>query len=177
MNALLIIDMQKSVFATPRYDSDEVVNRINNLSELTRKSGGVVIYIQHNGTEEDDMLENSQGWEIIDGLNINSHDLKITKTACDSFYKTDLEALLIKNNVKHLVVTGAATEFCCDTTIRSCVSKGFNTTVISDGHTTGNREHLSAKEIIEHHNWTWKNLIIPGVKLEVITASEFIKKI
>ncbi len=177
MNALLIIDMQKSVFTTPRYNSDEIVKRINDLSELTRKSEGIVIYIQHNGTEEDDMLENSQGWEIVDELNVNSRDLKITKSACDSFYKTDLEALLRKNNVKHVVVTGAVTEFCVDTTIRSCVSKEFNTTVISDGHTTGNREHLGAKDIIEHHNWTWKNLIIPSVNLEVITTSEFINQI
>lgn len=177
MNALLIIDMQKSVFSTPRYDSDEVINRINNLSDLTRKNGGIVIHIQHNGTEEDEMLENSQGWEIIDGLNINNHDLQISKSACDSFYKTDLEALLRKNNVKHVVVTGAVTEFCVDTTIRSCLSKEFNTTVISDAHTTGNREHLGAKEIIKHHNWTWKNLIVPNVNLEVITTTEFINEI
>mgnify|MGYP000493800290 CR=1 FL=1 len=177
MNAILIIDMQKSVFTTPRYDSDGVVNRINKLSELTRKSDGIVIYIQHNGSEDDNMSEGSQGWEIIDELNINKSDFKITKSACDSFYKTDLESLLNENNVKHVTITGAVTEFCVDTTIRSCLSKEFNVTVISDGHTTGNREHLDANTIIEHHNWTWSNLIMPSVELKVITASEFISSI
>lgn len=177
MDAILIIDMQKSVFTTPRYDSDGVVNRINRLSELTRKAGGLVIYIQHNGSVEDNMSEGSKGWELIDELNMKKSDFKITKSACDSFYDTDLESLLNGNNVKHVTITGAVTEFCVDTTIRSCLSKKFNVTVISDGHTTGNREHLDAKAIIEHHNWTWSNLIMPNAELKVITASTFINEI
>ena len=175
MTALLIIDMQKSLFETPRHDFNGVVERINTLAEGFRKRGELVIFIQHNGSKEEGLFEGSQGWEIIDELNISDHDVKVTKTACDAFYKTGLESLLTSKGVTDVLITGAATEFCVDTSLRSCLSKGFNVTAICDGHTTGNRDHLMAEQIIEHHNWTWKNLIIPSVELSLMSASEYIK--
>jgi len=33
MDVLLVIDMQKALFSTPRFDSEGVVNRINMLAE------------------------------------------------------------------------------------------------------------------------------------------------
>ena len=100
--------------------------------------------------------------------------MKITKTACDAFYKTDLAAILTSFKVDNVLITGAATEFCVDTTLRSCLSKGFNLAAISDAHTTADRGHLSAKSIVEHHNWTWENLIIPEVELKVVTSAEWL---
>lgn len=176
MKALLVIDMQKSVFTSPRYDKEDVIQRINDLATLVRNENGVVIFIQHNGTVSEDMNEGSKGWEIIDELNIKQEDFKITKTACDSFFKTDLESILRNSNVENVIITGAVTEFCVDTTLRSCLSKEFNVTAISDGHTTGDREHLSANQIIQHHNWTWTNIIIPDVTIDVVTADEYLNK-
>ena len=51
MKALLIIDMQKVSFTskTPRFNSDDVIKRINILSDKFRKNGDIVIFIQHNG--------------------------------------------------------------------------------------------------------------------------------
>ncbi|EAQ67201.1 Isochorismatase family protein [Marinomonas sp. MED121] len=175
MKALLIIDMQKSLFKTPRHDFNGVVSRINTLADELRKAGGLVIYIQHNGAKEDDLLEGSQGWEIIDELDKSETDFRLTKTACDAFYQTELEALLKSKGITEVVITGAATEFCVDTSLRACLSKGFNVTAISDGHTTANREHLSAEQIIKHHNWSWENLIIPNVDIKIVTASEAIE--
>ncbi len=177
MKALLIIDMQKALFETPRHDFNGVVNRINRLGEALRIAGGPVIYIQHNGTKEEGLNEGSQGWEIIDELDKNEADFKVAKTACDAFYQTELEALLKSKGITEVFITGAATEFCVDTSLRSCLSKGFNVTAISDGHTTGNRAHLTAEQIIEHHNWTWDNLIIPNVDIKVMTASEATKSL
>ncbi len=37
MNALLIIDMQNSVFETKRYNQENVINNINLVSRLTKK--------------------------------------------------------------------------------------------------------------------------------------------
>jgi len=54
MKALLIIDMQKVAFTvqTPRYDAEQVIDRINSLSALFRKMGEPVIFIQHDGSKE-----------------------------------------------------------------------------------------------------------------------------
>ncbi|WP_103072342.1 isochorismatase family protein [Aquimarina sediminis] len=177
MKALLVIDMQKSVFTTPRYDKDGVINRINNLASIVRDENGLVIFIQHNGSVEEDMNQGSKGWEIIDELNVVDNDIKITKTACDSFFKTDLESILKEYKVKDVIITGAVTELCVDTTFRSCLSKELNVTMISDGHTTGDREHLKANLIIQHHNWTWKNIIIPNTNIEVVKTNELITQL
>ena len=178
MKALLIIDMQKSVFSTPRHDKEGVTQRINNLASIIREDDGIVIYIQHNGTIQDDMNKGSKGWELIDELNMQHDDIKINKTACDSFFKTDLESVLKTNRVNNVIITGAVTEFCVDTTLRSCLSKEFDkVTLISDGHTTGNRDHLNADLIIEHHNWMWSNLIIPDTNINIVKAVEFINEI
>jgi len=54
MKALLIIDMQKISFTpdTPRLGAEGVIERINRLSDYFRNSGDLVIFIQHDGTEE-----------------------------------------------------------------------------------------------------------------------------
>ncbi|WP_421854162.1 isochorismatase family protein [Marinomonas sp.] len=174
MDVLLVIDMQKSVFLIPRLNTDNVVSNINSLACFIRENGGLVLHVQHNGTAEDGLLEGTQGWEIIDELDVQADDMKITKTACDAFYKTDLASILTSLKVDNVLITGAATEFCVDTTLRSCLSKGFNLTAISDAHTTADRGHLSATCIVEHHNWTWENLIIPEVKLQVVTTAEWL---
>lgn len=44
------------------------------------------------------------------------------KTACDSFFKTSLEAELDGRAVKGLVVAGCMTQFCVDTTCRRAAS-------------------------------------------------------
>ena len=97
------------------------------------------------------LLEGSDTWQLIDELIIEVGDVKMSKTTCDSFYQTDFQAILDEKRVTAIVITGCVTEFCVGTTIRSTVSKIYNTAVISDRHTTGDRDHLDAKSIIEHH--------------------------
>ena len=88
-------------------------------------------------------------------------DARIQKLSCDAFLETDLLAILKRWEVTTLVVTGFATEFCVDTTVRSALALGFETIVPEDGHTTADREHLPARQVIEHHNATWPWLVTP----------------
>ena len=46
--------------------------------------------------------------------------------------------------------------------------------MISDAHTSGDRGHLSAQAIVDHHNWVWENLLIPGIQLNVMTTQQFL---
>ena len=86
--ALLIIDMQKGSFTsnTPRFDTDGVVERMNELSDLFRKSELPVIYIQHDGTGTREFVKNTSEWELLDALNVESTDILIDKYANDVFY-------------------------------------------------------------------------------------------
>jgi nicotinamidase-related amidase len=85
----------------------------------------------------------------------------ITKASCDAFLDSDLAGALATLEIGELIVTGCATDFCVDTTIRSSLARGYRTIVPEDGHTTGDRPYLSAQKIIEHHNAIWANFISP----------------
>ena len=175
MKALIIIDMQVGLFAgdPPRYDAQGVIQRINQIAKTVRGLGGTVVFIQH---EDRGLLKRgTKDWEILPALEREDTDRLIQKQACDAFYETGLEEVLEKQGVKQLIMTGCATDFCVDTTIRAAASKDYEVVVVEDGHTTKDRPHLDAKSIIDHHNWMWKNLIHPKNEVEVIPASGVIE--
>lgn len=167
--ALLVIDMQKGSFTpkTPRFDTYGVVRRINELAALFRGLNFPVIYIQHDGTGAGEFEKNSTTWENLDELIVESNDILIDKYANDVFYKSDLLSKLSELKVNELFITGCATDFCVESTVQSALTKDYNITVVSDGHTTGERPHLEAEKVIEHYNWVWQNMIPTKGKIEV----------
>ena len=177
MDVLLVVDMQEALFQTPRFQSDAVINHIKSIAAAVRGSGGQVIYIQHNGSEEEGLSPHSAGWKILAELDVQSTDIVIEKTICDAFYTTELFSTLMQRTVDRIIITGCATDFCVDTTIRSAISHDFPVVVVSDGHTTADRPHLNAQAIIGHHNWMWKNIIAPNVPITVISAADLLTEL
>jgi len=171
---LLIIDLQKGSFAsnTPRFDTDGVVERMNELSDLFRKSVLPVIYIQHDGTGTREFAKNTSEWELLDALNVELTDILIDKYANDVFYKSILQSKLKELNTTELVITGCATDLCVESTVQSALAKDYEITVVSDGHTTGERLHLTAEKVIEHYNWVWQNRMPTKGKIEVKSLEE-----
>ncbi|WP_154647892.1 hypothetical protein [Pedobacter arcticus] len=49
-------------------------------------------------------------------------------------------------------------------------------TVISDGHTTADRPSLTAKQVIAHYNWVWKEMTPARGQIEIITCNEYLEK-
>lgn len=174
--ALLVIDMQKGSFTykTPRFDTDGVVNRINQIASKFRYLKLPVIYIQHDGTGTGEFEKNSKEWENLDSLIVKTTDILLDKYANDVFYKSKLQSKLIELNTDQLFITGCATDFCVESTIQSALTKDYNIVVIEDGHTTGERPHLKAEQVIEHYNWVWNNMIPTKGKIEVKKAKEII---
>lgn len=175
MIALLVIDMQIGCFSgsPPRWDADGVVSRINLLAHRVRRQGPV-IFIQHTDAREG-LAQGSEPWRLLDSLDRAAEDFVVEKTACDAFLETGLEAILARRPVTGLIVTGCATDFCVDTTVRSAASRGFAVTVPNDAHTTRDRPHLDARKIIEHHNYMWTNLLLPGeAKVRLLPTSELL---
>lgn len=177
--ALLIIDMQKVSFTpqTPRFDADGLVERINKLSKSFRETGAPVIIIQHDGTKEGGCIPGSSEWELLPGLEVMPSDKLIGKSANDCFYRSDLQRQLQKFGVNELVITGCATDFCVEATIQSALVKEFKVIVVKDGHTTGDRPHLKAEQVIEHYNWVWQNMIPINGSMQVVGAQELMEKL
>lgn len=161
--ALIVIDMQRGSFdaASPRHDATALVDRLNRLGGAVRAHGGTVIFIQHDGPMGDPHHPDLPGWRLLDDLDVQAADTIIRKKSCDSFLDTRLEAFLRCRTIEQLIITGCATDYCVDTTVRSALARGYSTTVPSDGHTTSDRPHLSATKIIEHHNAIWADFIAP----------------
>lgn len=177
--ALLVIDMQKGSFteSTPRYDTDGVVNRINELSSRFRKIGLPVIFIQHDGAGSGEFEKNTWEWELLDTLDVEPTDILLDKYANDVFYDSKLESILSELEVSELMITGCATDFCVNSTIQSAITKDFDITVVSNGHTTGERPNLSAKQVIDHYNWVWQNMIPTKGAIKVERFDDIISQI
>lgn len=176
--ALIVIDMQKGSFTeeTPRYDTEEVIDRINKLAAKFRNENSPVIFIQHDGTAESAFIPNSWEWEILDGLMIDKNDSIVSKTANDAFYNSVLFEKLRSHNVAELYITGCATDFCVEATIQSALTKDFSLTVVADAHTTGERPNLSAKQVIDHYNWVWSHMIPTKGKIAIYSAKQLLEK-
>lgn len=177
--ALLVIDMQKGSFTekTPRFDTVGVVQRINELAAMQRKNNLPVIFIQHDGTGTGEFEKNTIEWELLDELKVDPTDTLLDKYANDVFYHSLLHAKLTALNIEKLLITGCATDFCVESTVQSALTKDYHITVVSDGHTTGERPHLTAEKVIEHYNWIWQNMIPTKGDIKVSSFQEIKKMI
>jgi nicotinamidase-related amidase len=172
--ALIIIDMQVASFSpmSARHDPAGLIERLNRMAAEIRARNGVVVFVQHDGPPGDPHQPETQGWNILPELDLKDDDIVVRKRSCDSFLNTDLAEILARRAVDDLVITGCATDYCVDTTVRSALGRGYKTTVPSDGHTTGTgREHLSAEQIIAHHNAIWADFISPAGAARVVPCA------
>jgi nicotinamidase-related amidase len=151
--ALLVIDVQIGLMDFPVYQRDEVLTRINQLLAQARATATPVIYIQHDGSEAGDPLEpQTPGWPIHPAIAPQPGEPVIRKTAGDAFFETSLQTELEQRGITHLVIAGAQTEYCIDTSCRSAIGRGFDVTLAADAHTTIDNETLTAAQTIRHHN-------------------------
>lgn len=179
MVVLLIIDMQAGTFYSdvPPYDAGGVIFRINALAEAVRARGGAVVFIQHDGAKGNVFEPGTAGWQIIPELERLPGDDIVNKTACDAFYRTDLKNKLDKLGVTELLVTGSATDYCVDTTVRAAASLDYRVIVAGDAHTTSDREHLSAADVIQHHSRIWNDLTLPGGGINVVDTKSLLARL
>ena len=168
-HALLIIDMQQASLdrSTPLFDAVGLVHRLNALARRVRKVSGRVIVVRFTGPRGSPYHPEHDGWQLAPGLEMEPDDLQIRKPASDAFQSTDLETALGAPGGSNVIVTGCDTEFCIDSTVRSALARGYHVTVPEDGHSLIDRAHLSAKQIIVHHNAIWST---PGALAGPVTV-------
>ena len=166
-HALIVIDMQQGA----GIDAARLIRRLNRLAAAVRARNGLVVYIQHAGPPGDPFHPGQPGWKLMPTLDVRSDDAIIAKTACDSFLGTTLEAHLRDQDVGRLIITGWATDYCVDTAVRSALARGLPTVAPSDGHTCGDRPHVPALKVIEHHNAVWADFISPAGAATVIPCA------
>jgi nicotinamidase-related amidase len=154
LNALLIIDVQVGlVELMPAEIRASVLPRIETLLSKARASGTSVIYIQHDGAKGHPLETHTEGWEIHPSIKPLENEVVIRKRESDSFFETTLQEELERRGITRLLIAGGMTEYCVDSTCRRATSLGYDVTLASDAHLTGDNAVLSAANIIAHHNF------------------------
>ncbi len=172
--AVLVIDVQRGLFGSepPPFAAASVLGRINAVTAQARQAGIPVIFIQHDGDpSEPDLAPFSAGWELHPHLQVRPGELILRKTTCDAFYRTALEAALRSRGITTLLLTGFATDFCVDATLRNALSRDFHVIVVADAHTTTDNPLLNARTVRAYYNWVWANLAAHG-RASVLKAAE-----
>lgn len=170
MDALLVIDVQNAL-VEGAYEGPRLLDAINSSISKMRERGIDVVFIQHCHNTWAPMKKGQKGWYLSPELKVLKDDVVMEKTASDSFWNTSLEQTLRDRGVDHVYITGMQTEYCVDTTCRAAISKGFRVTLVSDAHTTSD-SHLTASQIIDHHNRILGSLAHPTHHIEVLASTE-----
>lgn len=172
-SALLIIDVQHALCCGEwaAHHIDRVVDRINAVSAKARAAGAPVILIQH---EEDEgpLQFGSEGWQLYVRLATKPEDIRVRKTAADSFHKTNLHSLLQERGITRVIACGLQSEFCVDSTVRGALAHGYPVVLVSDGHSTLDNGVLEAPQISAHHNVTLANVGSFGPTVTLKAAKE-----
>lgn len=170
--ALLVIDVQQGLCEGPYavYDARAVIERINTVSAKARAAGVPVVFVQHESATQ--LQYGSPAWQLADGLCAQGGDLFVRKTTPDSFFRTDLTELLNARKITRLTICGMQSDFCVDTTTRRAMALGYPVVLVSDAHTTEANAHLSARQIIQHHNDTLPRMESFGARTRTVPANQ-----
>jgi nicotinamidase-related amidase len=169
--ALLVVDVQNDVVANA-HNRREVIANIRDLIGKARASQVPVIWIQHSN---DQMPQDSEGWQYVPDLQRRESEPLVHKKYGDSFEDTILESELTLRSVGRLVVTGAQTDACIRATLHGAFTRGYDTVLVGDAHTTEDYSEYGlppADKVIAHTNmyWTWQDG--PGRTASVVDSAD-----
>jgi nicotinamidase-related amidase len=151
---------------------DRVLSNIKVLLSKARASGMPVLFIQHDGPKGHPIEAETPASEIHPSISPISGEHVIRKKASDSFFETSLAEELKIGEIGHLIVAGAMTEYCVDTTCRRAVTLGYDVTLVADAHLSRDTEVLTAPQIIAHHNQLLDGFVAGGHSIKVTPTAE-----
>ena len=159
--ALLVVDVQNVVVAgAPRRDA--VVANVADLVDKARHEEVPVVWVQHS---DEHIVRGSDGWRFVPELSPDDAEPLVEKNYGDSFEATNLETVLSELGVGRLVVVGAQTDACIRSTLHGAFVRGYDTTLVSDAHTTEDQTEWGApppEQVIAHTNLYWNYQTAPG---------------
>lgn len=171
-DALIVIDPQVGLLEGA-YRVDETLTALAEALRRAREAKALVIFLRHNHATFAPLMAGSPTCEIHSMVSPEPHEVIIDKTASDGFWETNLQRCLDEAGVRCVVIGGLQTEFCVDATCRAALSKGYDVTLIADGHTTGDAV-TDAATTIRHHNYALTHLAHPRQRVIATRAEELV---
>ena len=177
--ALIVVDVQRAFdeweAAGKRRNNPDAVARIVDLLAAFRASGAPIFHIRHEGTKPNSLfLPSSSGYAVKDEAREAAGEAVIVKRVNSAFIGTDLEKRLRAGDIMTLVICGATTNHCVETTTRMAGNLGFDAALVRDATWTFDRtgpdgDKHSAEEI---HAMTLSNLC--GEFARIVTTDDVI---
>jgi len=169
--ALVVVDMQ-NYFVKQGHQSEipaarEIVPNVNRLAAELRRLGGHVVWVR-NGTHDTreswsnyhsylqsperaerrlrDMEIGAEGYEYWHLNDIRPEDAQITKKRYSAFIQgsSNIERHLRDRGIDTLLITGTATNVCCESTARDAMMLNFKVVMVADGLATHTDEEHNA---------------------------------
>jgi len=143
--ALIVIDVQAFYFPegmVPLSGPEAAASQTAKVIAAFRAVGRPVIHVQHLPKDVDtpDPTGIQEQYRIYPEVLPKDGETVIGKHHANSFRDTDLLAILRKQGVKKLVVTGMQTHMCVEAAVRAAADYGFEVTVIHDACATRDLE-------------------------------------
>ena len=189
--ALINVDMQNCfVEGSPisAVDGLAVMDRINRLSAVCRDAGILVVHtrfvLRSDGSnmgvlgmlappvKAGILNRGADSAALHPRLVVGSEDILLDKPRFGAFHGTDLEMILRSRGIDTIIISGIATNVCCETTAREAMVRDFKVFFLSDGTSTATMGNASAAELQKASLATLGFLFA-----RVITVDEMINKI
>ena len=171
--ALLVVDVQQGVMKNA-WDAARVVGNVASAVQQARASQMPVIWVQH---ADEELVKDTDEWQWGTQLCPAPDEALVHKQFNSAFEATTLESQLAALNIAHLVLCGAATNWCIRATAYAALERGYDLTLIEDAHSTvdmpvSSELTIPAANIVAELNTTLKWLSYPGRRNSVQKLSE-----
>jgi ureidoacrylate peracid hydrolase len=170
--AHIVIDLQNGFMAPGEIaeipTAREIVPNVNRISAALRAAGGLVVYIQNTidaaakqswsnwfafmsgerrqASMDAAFAEGSYGHSLWPELDVLPVDLKVKKNRFGAFVpgSSQLHAVLQERGIDTVIITGTATNVCCESTARDAMMMNYKVIFVSDATATYNDEEHNA---------------------------------
>jgi nicotinamidase-related amidase len=170
---LIVVDVQVGV-VNDVWEAPRIVKNVSRAVERARTDGVPVIWVQHSNEE---LPRGSAQWQWVPELVPSKGESSIDKQFNSAFEQTSLDAELARLGATHIVLAGAATNWCIRATAYGALDRGYDLTLVKDAHTTGSIEleggaTIEAANIVRELNVAMTWLEYPGRKNGTANAEE-----
>lgn len=160
---LLVVDVQVGV-VSEAWEAPRIIGNMARAVARARAAGVPVIWVQHASEE---LVRDSAAWQWVPDLVPAAGELRIHKQFNSSFEQTALDDQLAALGATHIVLAGAATNWCIRATAYGALERGYDLTLVKDAHTTSSMAleagaTIEAADIIRELNVAMTWLSYPG---------------
>ena len=103
---------------------------VNRVRHLRLGVGGTIR--TPDGRQSRILIRDTWNTDILPELSPKPDDVVLYKTRFSGFYRTDLDAILHKAGIRHLVITGCTTSICVESTVRDAMFRDYRCVLLAD---------------------------------------------